>query len=300
MFGITISEKNTQTNTHTNIMSTPSSSAVRALALEYKSLQEEPVEGFRVKLLNDDNLFEWEVAIFGPPDTLYQGGYFKVSVFSLHLSRPNQPPQTTPLPHVHVSLFSVAQSKPFPGVLVSGALYGYRRWCEFVAWIHVWKPFFMLRDAIRCGIQIYMYVRRCLSLRSYVRMYIRLHCVDGVLSVCAAAWLTQKKSKERISSGEIARTMGIDDENCAFRVYAAMHTQCTRGNIIIIDSVFSLVSSACWLAASSHFSSIRRTLNATATRTFFFFFSRSISFHNTYCINVTLVGDCEHVSVCAR
>lgn len=37
----------------------PSSSAVRALALEYKSLQEEPVEGFRVKLLNEDNLFEW-------------------------------------------------------------------------------------------------------------------------------------------------------------------------------------------------------------------------------------------------
>ena len=57
---------------------TPSSSAVRALSLEYKSLQEEPVEGFRVKLLNEDNLFEWEVAIFGPPDTLYQGGYFKV------------------------------------------------------------------------------------------------------------------------------------------------------------------------------------------------------------------------------
>lgn len=61
---------------------TPNSSAVRALALEYKSLQEEPVEGFRVKLLNDENLFEWEVAIFGPPDTLYQGGYFKVSIFA--------------------------------------------------------------------------------------------------------------------------------------------------------------------------------------------------------------------------
>ena len=57
----------------------PSSSAVRALGLEYKSLQDEPVEGFSVKLTNDDNLFEWEVAIFGPPDTLYQGGYFKVS-----------------------------------------------------------------------------------------------------------------------------------------------------------------------------------------------------------------------------
>ncbi len=23
-------------------------------------------------------MFEWEVAIFGPPETLYQGGYFKV------------------------------------------------------------------------------------------------------------------------------------------------------------------------------------------------------------------------------
>lgn len=59
--------------------SVPSSSAVRALAMEYKSMEEEPVEGFRVKLVNDESLFEWEVAIFGPPDTLYQGGYFKVS-----------------------------------------------------------------------------------------------------------------------------------------------------------------------------------------------------------------------------
>ena len=56
----------------------PSSSAVRALALEYKTIQEEPVEGFRIKLTNDDVLFDWEVAIFGPPETLYQGGYFKV------------------------------------------------------------------------------------------------------------------------------------------------------------------------------------------------------------------------------
>lgn len=67
-------------------MTTPSSSAVRALALEYKSLQEEPVEGFRVKLCKEENIFEWEVAIFGPPDTLYQGGYFKVSVFFFSFS----------------------------------------------------------------------------------------------------------------------------------------------------------------------------------------------------------------------
>ncbi|KAF7414693.1 hypothetical protein HZH68_003182 [Vespula germanica] len=61
-------------------MAQPTSSALRALALEYKSLQEEPVEGFRVKLVNEDNMFEWEVAIFGPPDTLYQGGYFKTDM----------------------------------------------------------------------------------------------------------------------------------------------------------------------------------------------------------------------------
>lgn len=66
-------------------MAQPTSSALRALALEYKSLQEEPVEGFRVKLVNEDNMFEWEVAIFGPPDTLYQGGYFKVNSFLLAL-----------------------------------------------------------------------------------------------------------------------------------------------------------------------------------------------------------------------
>lgn len=68
----------------------PSSSAVRALALEYKSIQEEPVEGFRVKLVNEDALFEWEVAIFGPPDTLYQGGYFKVTVHLTPSPKPSK------------------------------------------------------------------------------------------------------------------------------------------------------------------------------------------------------------------
>ncbi|KAF7995271.1 hypothetical protein HCN44_004743 [Aphidius gifuensis] len=72
-------------------MAQPTSSAIRALALEYKSLQEEPVEGFRVKLVNEDNMFEWEVAIFGPPDTLYQGGYFKAHM-KFPLDYPYSPP----------------------------------------------------------------------------------------------------------------------------------------------------------------------------------------------------------------
>lgn len=56
-----------------------SSAAVRALGMEYKSLLADPVEGFRVKLIQDENLFEWEVGLYGPPQTLYEGGYFKVS-----------------------------------------------------------------------------------------------------------------------------------------------------------------------------------------------------------------------------
>lgn len=69
----------------------PTSSALRALGLEFKGLQEEPVEGFRVKLVNEDNLFEWEVAIFGPPDTLYEGGYFKA-----HMKFPPDYPYSPP------------------------------------------------------------------------------------------------------------------------------------------------------------------------------------------------------------
>ena len=55
------------------------SASSKALQQELRSLNKEPLEGFTIKLVND-NLFEWEVAIYGPPDTLYQGGYFKSSV----------------------------------------------------------------------------------------------------------------------------------------------------------------------------------------------------------------------------
>jgi len=60
--------------------STNASSAVRALALELKNLQDDPLEGIQSRLVNEDNIFEWEVALFGPPDTLYQGGYFKANM----------------------------------------------------------------------------------------------------------------------------------------------------------------------------------------------------------------------------
>jgi len=54
-------------------------SALRALQQELKKLKEEPVEGFLVRIPDDANMFEWEVAIFGSPGSLYEGGYFKVN-----------------------------------------------------------------------------------------------------------------------------------------------------------------------------------------------------------------------------
>ncbi|XP_058027932.1 ubiquitin-conjugating enzyme E2 R2 isoform X2 [Ahaetulla prasina] len=75
------------------------SSSQKALMLELKGLQEEPVEGFRITLVDESDLYNWEVAIFGPPNTLYEGGYFKngdVCISILH--PPVDDPQSGELP----------------------------------------------------------------------------------------------------------------------------------------------------------------------------------------------------------
>uniref|UniRef100_A0A8C4XCQ1 E2 ubiquitin-conjugating enzyme n=1 Tax=Erpetoichthys calabaricus TaxID=27687 RepID=A0A8C4XCQ1_ERPCA len=66
--------------------------SMKALMLEMKSLQEEPVEGFRITLVDEADLYNWEVAIFGPPNTLYEGGYFKVSSAEIPMDYPYSPP----------------------------------------------------------------------------------------------------------------------------------------------------------------------------------------------------------------
>lgn len=48
--------------------------------MEFKALQKEPVEGFLVTIPDDSDFYTWQVAIFGPPDTPYAGGYFKVKL----------------------------------------------------------------------------------------------------------------------------------------------------------------------------------------------------------------------------
>lgn len=65
--------------------------ATKALQKEFKEISENPVEGFRVKLMDDSDLFNWEVVIFGPPKTLYEGGYFKAKL-TFPIEYPYSPP----------------------------------------------------------------------------------------------------------------------------------------------------------------------------------------------------------------
>lgn len=61
-------------------MASANATSIRALTMELKALHREPVEGFTVTVPNDADMYVWHVAIFGPPDTPYQGGYFKVTM----------------------------------------------------------------------------------------------------------------------------------------------------------------------------------------------------------------------------
>ena len=55
----------------------------RVLLMEFNKLTKEPVEGFNISLKNED-IYSWSVAIFGPPKTLYEGGYFKAEMTFPH------------------------------------------------------------------------------------------------------------------------------------------------------------------------------------------------------------------------
>ncbi|TKY48433.1 Ubiquitin-conjugating enzyme E2 13 [Spatholobus suberectus] len=50
-----------------------------------------PVDGFSAGLVDETNIFEWSVTIIGPPDTLYEGGFFN-AIMSFPPNYPNSPP----------------------------------------------------------------------------------------------------------------------------------------------------------------------------------------------------------------
>lgn len=58
---------------------------------QLKQLSEKPVEGFTVGLVDESNIYKWNVTVVGPPDTLYSGGLFKAKM-SFPANYPACPP----------------------------------------------------------------------------------------------------------------------------------------------------------------------------------------------------------------
>lgn len=67
------------------------SQASLLLRKQLAELNKNPVEGFSAGLIDDDDIYRWEVLIIGPPDTLYEGGFFKC-----HLLFPREYPLKPP------------------------------------------------------------------------------------------------------------------------------------------------------------------------------------------------------------
>eukprot|EP00474_Spongospora_subterranea_P005361 CRZ05819.1 hypothetical protein [Spongospora subterranea] len=61
---------------------------------QLKELMKNPVDGFSVGLVDDDNMFEWQIMIEGPAGTMFEGGLFP-ALLKFPLSYPNSPPVMT-------------------------------------------------------------------------------------------------------------------------------------------------------------------------------------------------------------
>eukprot|EP00614_Pseudopedinella_elastica_P008684 CAMPEP_0172604406 /NCGR_PEP_ID=MMETSP1068-20121228/24651_1 /TAXON_ID=35684 /ORGANISM="Pseudopedinella elastica, Strain CCMP716" /LENGTH=172 /DNA_ID=CAMNT_0013406457 /DNA_START=102 /DNA_END=620 /DNA_ORIENTATION=+ len=70
----------------------PSSYAIELLKKQLAEMARNPPEGVSVGLVDDANMFLWELMIVGPSDTLYEGGFFKAEL-SFPPDFPNQPPE---------------------------------------------------------------------------------------------------------------------------------------------------------------------------------------------------------------
>jgi len=57
---------------------------------QFRELQKNPIDGFSVGLIND-NIYEWQVMMSGPEDTVYEGGYFPCTL-TFPPEYPNMPP----------------------------------------------------------------------------------------------------------------------------------------------------------------------------------------------------------------
>lgn len=61
---------------------------------QLQDLSKNPIEGFSAGLKDDSNPFEWEIFIIGPPETPYEGGFFR-ALMVFPSDYPNLPPSLT-------------------------------------------------------------------------------------------------------------------------------------------------------------------------------------------------------------
>ncbi|QDZ25206.1 ubiquitin-conjugating enzyme E2 [Chloropicon primus] len=67
------------------------SQAELLLRKQLKNLMKNPVDGFSAGLTDENNIYEWSVTVIGPPDTLYEGGFF-TAILSFPRDYPQSPP----------------------------------------------------------------------------------------------------------------------------------------------------------------------------------------------------------------
>eukprot|EP00128_Syssomonas_multiformis_P010627 Colp12_sorted_trinity150504_noHs@2040 len=67
-------------------------SSALLLRKQLNELNKHPVEGFSAGLKDDSDMYRWEVMIIGPPDTLYEGGFFKAEL-TFPVEYPLRPPK---------------------------------------------------------------------------------------------------------------------------------------------------------------------------------------------------------------
>ncbi len=63
----------------TKMTSSPSGNTL-LLKRQLTELRKRPVDGFSAGLKDESNLFEWEIMIIGPNDTLYEGGFLRAEL----------------------------------------------------------------------------------------------------------------------------------------------------------------------------------------------------------------------------
>ena len=74
------------------------------LKKQFKDINQASDLGLSVGLVDENNFYKWSVVIFGPTDTLYEGGFFK-AILTFPEDYPNSPPQmkfTTKMWHPNI------------------------------------------------------------------------------------------------------------------------------------------------------------------------------------------------------